>query len=88
MRRKGSTPMSILEGTHNPLKGEKEPQNSSEASITDFSYTVMVEWVLNDADTRNRQFNSQGQELTESLFLQILSFIPDDRKRRKRQKTH
>ncbi len=48
----------------------------------------MVEWILNDADTRNRQFNSQGQELTESLFLQILSFIPNERKRRKRQKTH
>ena len=88
MRRKGSTAMSISEGTPNPLKGEKEPQNPSEASITDFSYTAMVEWVLNDVDTRNRQFNAQGQELTESLFLQILSFIPDKRKRRKRRKMH
>ncbi len=80
--------MSISEGTPNPLKGEKELQNSSKASITNFSYTAMVEWVLNDADTRNRQFNSQGQELTESLFLQILSFIPDKRKRRKRRNTN
>lgn len=85
MRRKGSAPMYISKGTPNPLKEEKEPQNSSEASITYFSYTTMVEWVLNDADTKNGQFNSQGQELTESLFLQILSFIPDERKRRKRQ---
>ena len=54
MRRKGSTPMSISEGTPNPLKGEKEPQNSSGASITDLSYTAMIEWVLNDADNRNR----------------------------------
>ena len=80
MRRKGSAPMSISEGTPNPLKEEKGPQNSSEASITNFSYTAMVKWVLNDVDTRNRQFNSQGQELTESLFLQILSFIPNERK--------
>lgn len=88
MRRKDSTPMSISKGTPNPLKGEKEPHNSSEASITDFSYPATVEWVRNDVDTRNRQFNAQGQELTESLFLQFFSFIPDKRKRRKRRKTH
>ena len=87
-RMEGSAPMNISKGILNPLKEEKEPQNSSEASITDFSCTTMVEWVLNGADTRNRQFNARGQELTESLFLQILSFIPNERKRSKRQKTH
>lgn len=63
-------------------------QNSTEPSIIDLSYTTMVKWVLNDANIRNRQFNAQAQELTKSLFLQILSFIPDKRKRRKRRKTH
>lgn len=48
----------------------------------------MVKWVLNDADIRNRQFNAQGQELMKSLFLQILSFIPNKRKRHKKQKTN
>ena len=48
----------------------------------------MVKWVLSDADIRDRQFNAQGQELTKSLFLQILSFIPDKIKRRKRRKMH
>ncbi len=87
-RREGSSPMNISEGTLNPFNEEKEPQNSSEASITNFSCTTMVEWVLNDADTRNKQFNSQGQELTEPLFLQILGFIPNKRKRCKRKKMH
>ena len=53
--------MNFSEDTLNPFNEEKEPHNSSEASITDFSCTAMVEWVLNDVDTRNKQFNSQGQ---------------------------
>lgn len=88
MRRKDNTPISISEGTPNSLKGEKKPQNSCEASITDFSYPATVEWVLNDTDTRNRQSNAQGHDLMESLFLQIFSFIPEKRKRDKRRKTH
>ena len=83
-KREDSAPMYMSKGIPNPLKEEKEPQNSSEESITDFSCIAMVEWILKDADTRNKQFNSQSQELMEPLFLQILGFIPTERKRRKR----
>ena len=53
---------------------------SSEASITELAclflhriverpkilpYTDMVKWILDNVDIRNRQFKTQGQELTE-----------------------
>ena len=43
-------------------------------------YTDMVKWVLDSVDITNRQFKTQGQELTESLFSQNLSFISANRK--------
>lgn len=33
-------------------------------------YTDMVKWVLDSVDITNKQFKTQGQELTESLFPQ------------------
>ena len=74
---------------------------SSEASITELAcsflhrivarpkilpYTDMVKWVLDNADIKNKQFKTQGQELTESLFSQNLSFISAKRKRAKGEK--
>ena len=76
---------------------------SSESSLTELSYsffhriaerpkilpyTDMVKWILDSADIRNRQLKTQGQELMELLFLQILNFISAGREKRKRRKTH
>jgi len=75
--------------------------SSSEASVTELAYsflhqiavrpkilpyTDMVKWILDSADIRNRQFKTQGQELTESLFSQIWSFILAIRKSEKGEK--
>ena len=75
--------------------------SSSEVSITELAcsflcriaarpkilpYTDMVKWILDSDDIRNRQFKTQGQELSESLFSQILSFIPVKRKSAKGKK--
>jgi len=46
----------------------------------------MVKWILDSVDIRNRQFKTQGQELTESLFSQKLSFISPKIKRAKDEK--
>ena len=48
----------------------------------------MVKWILDNVDIRNRQFKTQGQELTESLFSQNLNFISAKRKKRKWRKTY
>jgi len=53
-----------------------------------FPYTNMVKWILDSVDIKNRQFKTQGQELTELLFLQFLNFISAGRKKRKRLKMH
>jgi len=57
--------------------------SSSEASIIELAcsfvhriaakprilpYTEMVKWILDSTDIRDRQFKTQGQEFTESLF--------------------
>ena len=48
----------------------------------------MVKWILDSVDIRNRQFETQGQELTEILFSQNFNFISPKKKKRKRRKTH
>lgn len=72
---------------------------SSEASLTELAcsflhriatrpkilpYTDMVKWILDTANIRNRQFKTQGQELTEILFSQMMNFISDRKKKHKR----
>jgi len=70
-------------------------QNSFEALVADLAcsflyqlatrpkiipYTDMVKWVLDNADIKNRQFKTQGQELSESLFSQNFNFTSATRK--------
>jgi len=49
-------------------------------------YMDMVKWVLDSADITNRQFKTQCQQLTESLFSQNLSFISANKKCARGQK--
>ena len=51
-------------------------------------YTDMVKWVLDSADITNRQFKTQCQQLTESLFSQNLSIISANKKRARGKKSH
>jgi len=77
--------------------------SSSEATITELAcsflhriaarpkilpYMDMVKWILDSVDVINRQFKTQGQELTESLFSQNVNFISAKIKKCKRRKTH
>lgn len=70
-------------------------QNSSEASVADLACsflhwiaarpkilpcTDMVKWVLDNVDIKNRQFRTQVQELSKSLFSQDFNFTSAKRK--------